>query len=192
MEKLHSSKKSTQKKTQIKEFKYVIMSDLKIGEGEFSETFQAYRYDKGAPIKIAAKRLKAVKDKNDQTTAQLLSEISALTELGNHENVIEYLGFFTSTNEMFMIFEFAERGDLKHYLDNQRKGKKDILLNKLRISYEIANGMEYVSSLDIVHKDLAARNILLDSNYRSKISDFGCCKMEFMEKLPSKIFLNIN
>ena len=33
--------------------------------------------------------------------------------------------------------------------------------------------MEYISSLDIVHKDLAARNILLDKDFSCKISDFG-------------------
>lgn len=46
------------KKVPIKEFKCCILTDLKIGEGEFSELFQAYRFDLASPTKVAAKRLK--------------------------------------------------------------------------------------------------------------------------------------
>jgi serine/threonine protein kinase len=94
------------------------------------------------------------------------------------------------SNTMYLIFEYADRGDLKRILDAQRKGKRDIFLNKLKVCYEIASGMEYVSSLNIVHKDLATRNILLDKSYTSKIADFGCCKLEFMAKRPCKKFRN--
>ena len=119
-------------------------------------------------------------------TVALLSEIAALSELGKHENVIDYLGVYSSASTMYMIFEYADRGDLKRLLDSQRKGKRDVFLNKLKACYEIASGMEYVSSLNIVHKDLAARNILLDKDYTCKIADFGCCKLEFMTKRPCK------
>ena len=101
---------NTNKKT-IKEFKYCILTDLKIGEGEFSETFQGYRYDLGPPLKVAAKRLKnANKEKDDQNMINLLSEISVLTQLGKHDNVIEYLGVHNLNNEMYMVFEYAEKG----------------------------------------------------------------------------------
>ena len=185
--------KSNPKKTTIKEFKYCILTDLKIGEGEFSETFQGYRYDLGPPMKIAAKRLKNYNQKDDQNTMILLSEISVLTQLGRHDNVIEYLGVHTLNNAMYIVFEFAERGDLKRLLDHCRKSpKKEINLTalyKLKIGYEIASGMEYISSLDIVHKDLAARNILLDKDYACKISDFGCCQPT--KKVPIRWMVNI-
>ena len=180
---------SSKNKTIVKEFKYCILTDLKIGEGEFSETFQGYRYDRGAPIKIAGKRLKNLKDKDDQTALNFLSEIAVLSQLGKHDHVIEYLGVNTFNNSMYMIFEFAEKGDLKRLLDTCRKNpsKRDISITnlyKLKIGYEVASGMDYISSLDIVHKDLAARNILLDKDYNCKISDFGCCKSEFLNKRP--------
>lgn len=181
--------KSNSKKPVVKEFKYCILTDLKIGEGEFSETFQGYRYDLGPPLKIAAKRIKMSKEKDEQTIQNLLSEISVLSQLGKHNYVIDYLGVFNFNNTMYLVFEYAEKGDLKRLLDLCRKnGKREIHVNglyKLRIAYEIASGMEYISSLDIVHKDLAARNILLDNNFSCKIADFGCCKAEFLSKRPS-------
>jgi hypothetical protein len=186
-----NTNKPTKPYHRIREFKYVILTELKVGEGEFSETFQAYRYDLGPPIRIAAKKLKSCnQDNEDQKTVELLSEIAALCELGKHENVIDFLGVHLFSNTMYLIFEYADRGDLKRILDAQRKGKRDIFLNKLKVCYEIASGMEYVSSLNIVHKDLATRNILLDKSYTSKIADFGCCKLEFMAKRPCKKFRN--
>ena len=174
----------------LKEFKYCVLSDLKIGEGEFGETFQGYRYDLGTPIKIAAKRLKTLKDRdqNDQSSLNFFAEISVLTQLDKHDHVIEYLGVHKWESTMYIIFEYAEKGDLKHLLDQCRKNMKRELhlsgLFKLKMAYEIASGMEYIHSLDIVHKDLAARNILLDKDFSCKVADFGCCKNEFLKKRP--------
>ena len=54
----------------------------------------------------------------------------------------------------------------------------------MKFAYEISSGMEYIASLGIVHKDIAARNILLQKDYTCKIADFGCCKTDFMVKRP--------
>lgn len=178
----------------VKEFRFVILTDIKIGEGEFSETFRAYRYDRGAPIKIAAKLLKPTQKSTNEPSQleSLLSEVSVLTALGKHSHVIEYLGIHRVERRFYMIFEYAENGDLKKLLDQHRKNVRRadmFLLNqnfKLKLAYQIASGMEYVSGLGIVHKDLAARNILLDENLCVKVSDFGCCKIGFLNKLPSK------
>lgn len=199
---------------ELKEFQHCIITDLKIGEGEFGETFQGYRYDLGAPTKIAAKRLKNVKPNgevdtmnilhstvnqlnnpnitvaNSATNENILAEVCVLSQLGHHEFVIEYLGVHTYSDTMYMVFEYAERGDLRKLLDHYRRninGRNEININlvwKMKFAYEISNGMEYIASLGIVHKDLAARNILIHKDYTCKIADFGCCKADFIVKRP--------
>ena len=199
---------------ELKEFQHCIITDLKIGEGEFGETFQGYRYDLGAPTKIAAKRLKNVKPNgeidtknilhsnihqlnnpnvtvaNSTTNENILAEVCVLSQLGRHDFVIEYLGVHTYSQTMYMVFEYAERGDLKKLLDNYRRSgnaRVEININllwKMKFAYEISNGMEYIASLGIVHKDLAARNILIHKDYTCKIADFGCCKADFIVKRP--------
>jgi hypothetical protein len=195
---------------ELKEFKHCIITDLKIGEGEFGETFQGYRYDLGAPTKIAAKRLKNVKPNGEiephnssntsgglnnphisvanSTHENILAEVCVLSQLGKHDFVIEYLGVHVYSETMYMIFEYAEKGDLKRLLDTCRKNtRSEITINllwKMKFAYEISSGMEYIASLGIVHKDIAARNILLQKDYTCKIADFGCCKTDFMVKRP--------
>lgn len=187
--------KRDKKPATVREFRYVILTDLKIGEGEFSETFRAYRYDLGPPVKVAAKLLKSERRSSSLSNIEnLLNEISVLSNLEKHTHVIEYLGLHRVDQLIYMIFEYAENGDLKRALDlcrkNVRKDAATIAIHsssfKIKLCYQIASGMEYISGLNIVHKDLAARNILLDDRLCAKISDFGCCKMGFLDKLPSK------
>ena len=59
-----------------REFKNCIITDVKIGEGEFSETFQGYRYDENDPIKIAAKRLKKLKEKGENIVNLLSGKLN--------------------------------------------------------------------------------------------------------------------
>ena len=44
---------------------------------------------------------------------------------------------------------------------------------RIRLAIEIANGLEYLASRGFVHRDVAARNILVNSEFKAKISDFG-------------------
>ena len=90
---------------------------------------------------------------------------------------------------MYIMFEFAEHGDLKHLLDRFRKNtmNPDVAVDtnfQIRASIDIAQGMEYVSNLEIIHKDLAARNILVDGNFNCKICDFGSCNSNDTSKRP--------
>ncbi len=74
--------------------------------------------------------------------------------------MIEYLGIHTFESNIYMVFEFAEKGDLKKQLELFRKTYKsetnNTPLNKIKWAYEIANGMEYISSLDIVSFSLSS------------------------------------
>jgi proto-oncogene tyrosine-protein kinase Ret len=50
-------------------------------------------------------------------------------------------------------------------------------VNKLvSFAWQISNGLQYLASLGHIHRDIAARNILLDKNNVCKVSDFGLCR----------------
>ncbi len=178
----------------IRHFSNCVITDLKIGEGEFGETFQGFRYDIGNDaVKIAAKRLKLShkkrKDHKCNNNTKVLDEVRVLSALGKHDNVVEFLGINIMNDTIYMLFEYAEKGCLKMLLDNARIDPKtsEISVNslwKLKFAYEIACGMDYVSAIGIVHRDLAARNVLLSHEFSCKISDFGFMKADFMTKCP--------
>lgn len=56
----------------------------------------------------------------------------------------------------------------------------------LRISWEISDGMVFLSSRRYIHRDLAARSILLTADMAAKISDFGLCRYTDEELYTAK------
>ena len=98
-----------------------------------------------------------------------------------HPNIVTFWGtaasFPTSrqTGKPYvgLIFELCENGSL--YKAIHSSGRCALSFNdKIRVALEIARGMAFLHSKAIIHRDLNSRNVLLDSNMRAKIADFGC------------------
>lgn len=108
---------------------------------------------------------------------QINTEISVLKKV-EHKNIVKYRESFEFTaenNEIYiiLILEYCENNDLYNFIayknfedDNQKK----------KIFRGILNAIQYLHKLGIAHGDIKPENILLDSNYNPKLSDFGFCK----------------
>ena len=76
-----------------------------------------------------------------------------------------------------MVTEYCSKGDLFTLLHKDRHISLD-KKTKLRFAIEIAMGMNYLHEFQppIIHRDLKSLNVLLDSNFKIKIADFGLTK----------------
>ncbi|XP_052813767.1 uncharacterized protein LOC128240857 [Mya arenaria] len=98
------------------------------------------------------------------------------TVVGKHENVIKLLGAVVDDTIMgpFMVFEYCANGQLSDYLQTL---KSNLTLDTQELLYRfglgVARGMEYLAEKQVLHRRLAARNILLDGDLDVKISGFG-------------------
>ncbi|KIJ27048.1 hypothetical protein M422DRAFT_191482 [Sphaerobolus stellatus SS14] len=103
----------------------------------------------------------------------LLSEIKTL-EVLDHPNVIKYLGFERSLNGHLKLFlEYMPRGSMHDHL--RKHGKFDHDMVRF-FTKQVVEGLEYLHSRDIIHRDIKSSNILLDDSGICKISDFGIAK----------------
>ncbi|XP_066927035.1 fibroblast growth factor receptor 2-like isoform X2 [Clytia hemisphaerica] len=132
---------------------------------------------------VAIKMLKA--DATENELMDLLSEMDTMKHIGQHKNIINFLGCCTQQDPVYVIVEFAPNGNLRQFLRSKRPPPSDsdqrmdpLLSAKDMVSFslQISKGMDYLASRKCIHRDLAARNILVGDDYVIKIADFGLAR----------------
>ncbi|CAM9221764.1 unnamed protein product [Chrysoparadoxa australica] len=103
--------------------------------------------------------------------AALQKEISLLETI-SHPHIIRYLGTQRNEDELFIFLEFASEGSVQQAL--RRFGPfSEAVVRKF--SSELLDGLSYLHSSGIIHRDIKVSNILLDKGM-VKLADFGCSK----------------
>lgn len=148
-------------------------TDLIVGDGSFGLVYKAQLSDGRT---VAMKKL-------DPDAFQGFREFRAEMEtLGNlhHRNLVRILGFCVSGAERILIYEFIQRGNLDFWLHDDSEVLRLPLPWSIRnkIVRGVANGLAYLHGLDkpIIHRDIKASNVLLDSEFEARIADFGLAR----------------
>jgi len=131
-----------------------------------------YRRDKDeSPMQVAIKVLK-----KEDARLQLLEEACVMAQV-DHPNLVRSLGVCTTGRPMMLVLEFAAHGPLNDFLKEHSTGLAKMSPEmQMQASMDVLEGMAYLEAVGLIHRDLAARNVLLDHEYRCKVSDFGLAK----------------
>uniref|UniRef100_A0AAZ3PGE6 Fibroblast growth factor receptor n=1 Tax=Oncorhynchus tshawytscha TaxID=74940 RepID=A0AAZ3PGE6_ONCTS len=163
-----------------------------LGEGCFGQVVmaEALGIDKDKPkeaVTVAVKMLKD--DATEKDLSDLVSEMEMMKMIGKHKNIINLLGACTQDGPLYVIVEYASKGNLREYLRARRPPGMEYSYDITRCSdeqltfkdlvsctYQVARGMEYLASQKCIHRDLAARNVLVTESNFMKIADFGLAR----------------
>uniref|UniRef100_A0A914XJG8 Protein kinase domain-containing protein n=1 Tax=Plectus sambesii TaxID=2011161 RepID=A0A914XJG8_9BILA len=135
-----------------------------LGSGVFGGVYltKAYGVKHGEDCSLVL--VKTLTSKDDHVHQQFREELDLFAK-SNHENVAGLLGICREQDPIIVLFDYVTWGNVKHYMvwsRNRTEGPAP--LNEAQIvsiSYQVAQGMEHISDQRFVHKDLAARNILI-------------------------------
>ncbi|KAF3970372.1 hypothetical protein CMV_005925 [Castanea mollissima] len=147
-------------------------SNNKLGEGGFGPVYKGILAD---GQEIAVKRLSR---NSRQGLSEFKNEVMSIAKL-QHRNLVRLLGYCIEGEEKMLIYEYMPNGSLDSFIFDQMRSNTLGWLMRLNIICGIARGLLYLhedSRLRIIHRDLKASNILLDSKMNPKISDFGMAR----------------
>ncbi|XP_047154955.1 L-type lectin-domain containing receptor kinase S.4-like [Vigna umbellata] len=124
---------------------------------------------------IAVKR---ISHESKQRMQEFVSEVSTIGRL-RHRNLVQLLGWCRKQNDLLLVYDFMRNGSLDRYLFGQ---PRKILTweERFKIIKGVGLGLVYLHEeweQTVIHRDVKAGNVLLDSDMNGRLGDFGLAKL---------------
>ncbi|GLJ28271.1 hypothetical protein SUGI_0555630 [Cryptomeria japonica] len=163
--------------------------DQKLGQGGFGEVYKCILVETNEIVAV-----KRISEGSRQGIKEFISEVSIVSRL-RHRNLVQLLGWCHEQDQLLLVYEYMSNGSLDRHIFRggeeigaAEEEEPQVLQWSIRykIASEIARALLYLhEEWDecVVHRDVKSSNILLDSNFSSKIGDFGLARMVKHERL---------
>ncbi|XP_068302527.1 PTI1-like tyrosine-protein kinase At3g15890 [Pyrus communis] len=148
--------------------------DNKLGEGGFGSVYWGQLWDGS---QIAVKRLKVWSNKADMEFAV---EVEILARV-RHKNLLSLRGYCAEGQERLIVYDYMPNLSLLSHLHGQHSA--ECLLDwtrRMNIAIGSAEGVAYLhhrATPHIIHRDIKASNVLVDSDFQAQVADFGFAKL---------------
>ncbi|KAL3717990.1 hypothetical protein ACJRO7_003170 [Eucalyptus globulus] len=158
--------------------------ESKIGSGSFGVVYRGKLPD-GRVVAIKRGETGSKANKFQEKESAFDSELAFLSRL-HHKHLVRLVGYCVEKDERLLVYEYMKNGALYDHLhDKNNVEVSSSLLNswkmRIKIALDAARGIEYLHSYavpPIIHRDIKSSNILIDSNWTARVSDFGLSLMD--------------
>ncbi|CAK7344622.1 unnamed protein product [Dovyalis caffra] len=148
--------------------------DNKLGEGGFGSVYWGRTTD---GLQIAVKKLKAM---NSKAEMEFAVEVEVLGRV-RHRNLLGLRGYCAGTDQRLIVYDYMPNLSLLSHLHGQFAGEVHLdWKRRMKIAIGSAEGLLYLHhevTPHIIHRDIKASNVLLDSDFEPLVADFGFAKL---------------
>lgn len=138
-----------------------------IGKGAFGKVFLGVHLLTGKHVAVKSIEKKYIKEESSQK--KIFQEVLILKKM-KHQKVIRLLEVFENKRYLFIVLEYASKGDLLRYVKRKGRLTEDVAKDLFK---QIVSGLRYCHQNLVLHRDIKLDNLLLDENKNVKICDFG-------------------
>lgn len=117
--------------------------------------------------KVAVKIIK--QRVSDETRSFLLQEVRCMADL-QHPNIVQLFHVISWADSLYLVMEFVPGGDLLDYLGAHGRLSEDTARGVFR---QLVSAVHYCHEKGVAHRDLKAKNVLLDARMNATLVDFG-------------------
>ncbi|MQM03021.1 hypothetical protein Taro_035786 [Colocasia esculenta] len=149
----------------------------RIGEGGFGPVFKGYVDEKLRPgLKAQHVAVKLLDQEGLQGHKEWLAEVIFLGQL-RHPHLVKLIGYCCEDENRLLVYEFMARGSLENHLFKRFFACLP-WRTRIKIAVGAAKGLAFLHEAEkpVIYRDFKASNILLESDYKAKLSDFGLAK----------------
>ncbi|CAL4912882.1 unnamed protein product [Urochloa decumbens] len=148
-----------------------------IGEGGFGPVYKGYVDDKAKPgLRAQPVAVKLLDLEGGQGHTEWLTEVIFLGQL-RHPHLVKLIGYCYEDEHRLLVYEFMTRGSLEKHLFKKYAASLP-WSTRLKIAIGAAKGLAFLHEAEkpVIYRDFKTSNILLDSDFKAKLSDFGLAK----------------
>ena len=151
---------------------YNFSDDRKLGEGGFGCVYKGYLIDLDLPIAV-----KKISRSSRQGKKEYVTEVKIISML-RHRNLVQLIGWCHEKSQFLLAYEFMPNRSLDVHLFGNRSSL--VWPVRFKITIGLASALLYLHEdceQCVVHRDIKSSNIMLDSNFNTKLGDFGLAKV---------------
>ncbi|RLN33357.1 uncharacterized protein C2845_PM03G10610 [Panicum miliaceum] len=144
-----------------------------LGVGGFGSVYKGVLRKSGMEVAV-----KKVSHEPKHGVKELVTEVSSIGRL-RHRNLVQLLGYCRRNGELLLVYDYMPNGSLDKYLYDRSKGTLD-WSQRFHIIRGVASGLLYLHEdweQVVVHRDVKASNVLLDSGMNGRLGDFGLARL---------------
>ncbi|KAK0413413.1 hypothetical protein QR680_006789 [Steinernema hermaphroditum] len=147
----------------------------KIGSGAYGTVYKGVLNRDRRPV--AVKRIES-DNRNEQGLVDMMKEARVM-QLYDHPNIVKFYGYIVDRSPYLLVMELCQDGSVE---DKLRTGKNVSTARRVDMCMQAARGLEYLHHKNCIHRDIAARNCLLQGTIL-KLADFGMCRATTVYKI---------
>ncbi|XP_002451987.2 L-type lectin-domain containing receptor kinase IV.2 [Sorghum bicolor] len=147
-----------------------------LGLGGFGKVYKGVLPTSG--MEVAVKR---VWHESEQGMKEFVAEVATIGRL-RHRNLVQLLGYCRLKDQLLLVYDYMPNGSLEKHLYSHDNNTSTVLnwAQRFQIIKGVASGLLYIHEeweQVVIHRDVKASNVLLDSEMNARLGDFGLARL---------------